>query len=330
MPTDASENSGGAIIRRAFEAADAYFLSDATRAWSANELAYTRIGVIGCIAFGLSSIASTPWQRLHWPTYIQLWMLAASLLCLALPFLLRRRDAIRNLGHFVCAQVTAYALVVVVLSGGRGTGILPVLPMIPMLALLMRGGRAVIGWGLIAAGVGVLGAVLAGSNAAPVVEGFRDLRHVERYPVALICVFAMLGVTVLFEKLWNRSAAELAERARADLALREDRYRTLLEHGSEGILVVDEKAHIQFASPAAERLIGLEPGSAIGRTLGSLTDENGRQEAVSFWRRAIENPGERIRGELRGVARPRDHSAPPLAARSRSPTTSLIPPSRAS
>ncbi len=252
MPTDASENSGRAIARRAFEAADAYFLSNATRARTANELAYTRIGVIGCFAVGLSGIAFLPWQRFHWPTSILLAMLASSLLCLALPFLLRRRDAIRSLGHFVCAQVTAYAFVVVALSGGRATGILPVLPMIPMLALLMRGGRAVIGWGLVAAGVAVLGALLASSNANPIVAGFRDLRHVERYPIALICLFGMLGVTVLFEKLWNHSAIELAERARADLALREDRYRTLLEHASEGILVVNAKGRIQFASPAAE------------------------------------------------------------------------------
>ena len=69
MPTVASENSRRAIARRTFEAADAYFLSDATRARSANELAYTRIGVIGCFAVGLAGIAFIPWQRLHWPTY---------------------------------------------------------------------------------------------------------------------------------------------------------------------------------------------------------------------------------------------------------------------
>ena len=312
MPTVASENSWRAIARRTFEAADAYFLSDATRARSANELAYTRIGVIGCFAVGLAGIAFIPWQRFHWPTYILLALLASGLLCLALPFWLRQRDAIRSLGHFVCAQVTIYSLVVVVLSGGRATGVLPVLPMIPMLALLMRGGRAVIAWGLVTAGVIGLGAVLASSNTAPLVAGFRDLQQVERYPIALICLVAMLGVTVLFEKLWNRSALELAERARTDLSLREDRYRTLLEHASEGILVVDIEGRILFASPAAERLIALEPGCSVGLMLVSLTDAEGLAELVPIWRRAMQQPGEVVRAELRSTTRPRsDGSSSP-------------------
>jgi PAS domain S-box-containing protein len=237
---------------------------------------------------------------------------SSALLCLALPLLLRQRDAIRSLGHFVCAQVSSYALAVVLLSAGRATGILPVLPMIPMLALLMRGGRAVLGWGLVTIGIIAIGAALTHANLPPFVESLRELRHEERYPIALICLLGMMGVTYLFEKLWNRSAVELAERARADLALREDRYRTLLEHASEGILVLDAYGLIKFASPAVERLIGLDPGSAIGRRLSSLSDDEGRAETVPLWKRAMENPGERVRTELHSAARNRDDGRPLL------------------
>ncbi len=48
--------------RRAYEAADAFFLSDATRRRSANQLAYTRIGIIGCFAVGVSTIVFIPWR----------------------------------------------------------------------------------------------------------------------------------------------------------------------------------------------------------------------------------------------------------------------------
>lgn len=153
-------------------------------------------------------------------------MAASALLCLALPFFPRQRASIRRLGHFVCAQIAAHALAVVVLSAGRATGILPVLPMIPMLALLMRGGRAVLGWGLATIGVIGIGAAMSASDLPPLIASFRELRPTERYPIALICLLAMMGVALLFERLWNRSALEIAQKARADLALREDRHRT--------------------------------------------------------------------------------------------------------
>jgi len=311
MAPELNENPVQTRVRRLFEAADSFFLSDAVRATNANELAYTRIGVIGCIAVGLGGISFLPWQMFHWPPLIIAAMMASGLCCLALPFLLRQRDSIRNLGHFVCAQVSVYALAVVALSGGRATGILPVLPMIPMLALLMRGGRAVIGWGIVTTVVIGIGAVLAGANEPPLVGDFRELQHVERYPIALICLLGMMGVTLLFETLWNRSALELAARARADLALREDRYRTLLEHASEGILVVDAEGRIQFASPAVERLIGIDPGTANGRFIWSIADADERAETVPIWRRALENPGEMVRAELHSAGRPRSDGRAP-------------------
>ncbi|MBK7949039.1 MAG: PAS domain-containing protein [Deltaproteobacteria bacterium] len=115
----------------------------------------------------------------------------------------------------------------------------------------------------------------------------------------------MTGTGALFEWLWRRSAEELAEQARFALTLREDRYRTLLEHASEGILVLDENGRVQFASAAAERLIGFEPGRVVGRRLAPLTDAAGLRETGPLWRRALERPGERIRTELRSTVRPR-------------------------
>ncbi len=220
MQTGASVKNGRVNAGRALEAADAFFLSDETRGRTANELAYTRIGVIGCFAMGLATIAFIPWQRFNWPPSILFVMFGSGLFSIALPFLLRQREAIRVLGHFVCAYVSAYVLAVVALSGGRATGVFPVLPMIPMLALLMGGGRAVIGWSLGAAGILGLGAALESSHAAPLVASFAEFQQAERYPTTLICLLAMLGVTLLFEKLWHRSALELVERARRSRASR--------------------------------------------------------------------------------------------------------------
>jgi signal transduction histidine kinase len=63
---------------------------------------------------------------------------------------------------------------------------------------------------------------------------------------------------------------------------------------------------VQFASAAAERLIGFEPGRLVGRRLAPLTDPAGIRETGPIWQRALAHPGERIRAELRSTVRPRD------------------------
>lgn len=287
-----------ATLPRFLEAADRFFLPDVFRERSANELAYARLGVIGCLVLGLSAIAFIPWQYAHWPILVLAYMWGAGLTCVALPFLLRRREAIRHLGHVVCAQITFYAVVAVVFSSGRAIGILTVLPLIPMLALLMRGGRAVLGWGSATLAILAMGALMTGLDVPPLVSEFRELRRFEFYPIALICVLMVLGVSLLFESLWNRSAHEIAERAQEVLAAREHRYRTLLEHASDGILVLDAGARIRFASPAAERWIGLPPGGYVGRRIRAFAEAAAVAEVVPHWQRALAHPREQIRVEL--------------------------------
>jgi len=238
-----------------FEAADAYFLSDVQRRRSANELAYTRIGILGSLAVGASTLAYLPVQRPHWPGWVLGLIGLSGALCVALPFALRRRDAIRGLGHFVCANLTVYMLAIVLASGGRATGVLPVLPMIPMFALLMRGGRAVVGWGLASAVVLGAGALLAARGAPPLVPDFRDFDTAERYPIALVCLAAMFIATLLFEHLWARSAQEVADQARAELDRAHANYQDLVEHSFQGMAVVSG-LRLVYANEAMARLFG--------------------------------------------------------------------------
>ncbi len=184
-------------------------------------------------------------------------MFAAGCASLALPFLLRQRDAIHGLGHYVCAHVAFYALAILGASGGRATGILPALPMIPMFALLMRGGRAVIGWSAVATGILALGGFLARTNAPPLVAGFRELSHSERYPITLICIVTMLGVTLLFERLWSQSARELAARAQVDLARAKANYQNLVERSLQGIAVVC-RGRFVYANQALADLLAVD------------------------------------------------------------------------
>src|SRR5262249_33831837 len=57
------------------------------------------------------------------------------------------------------------------------------------------------------------------------------------------------------------------ERQRAELERRahEERFRLLIENASDMILALNEQGLIRFASPAAKRCLGCEPGELIGR-----------------------------------------------------------------
>lgn len=71
-----------------------------------------------------------------------------------------------------------------------------------------------------------------------------------------------------------------AEDANAQLQRREHHFRALVENAFDVVLVTDENAIIQYASPAAEK-IGLSPDALIGmNSLNFLTDEQKREIAA--------------------------------------------------
>lgn len=86
-------------------------------------------------------------------------------------------------------------------------------------------------------------------------------------------------------------ARDLGELRAADDQLRrsETRFAALVEHASEVIAVVGTDGLVQYASPAAERILGVEPGELEGTTLLDLA-----------------HPDDRPPGGLADLARPDD------------------------
>ncbi|MHB1310682.1 MAG: PAS domain S-box protein [Gemmatimonadaceae bacterium] len=68
------------------------------------------------------------------------------------------------------------------------------------------------------------------------------------------------------------TALEITERKRAELARdqSERRFRALIEHASDLIVVIDTAGRITFASPSLERLGGFQPDEVIGRELAEF------------------------------------------------------------
>jgi len=67
-----------------------------------------------------------------------------------------------------------------------------------------------------------------------------------------------LGIATLAVLLVARQGVELRERDRLHRALKaeEERYRALLQHAFDAVLLVDALGHVRYASPATERVIG--------------------------------------------------------------------------
>ncbi|MFN3935601.1 MAG: PAS domain-containing protein, partial [Parvibaculum sp.] len=79
----------------------------------------------------------------------------------------------------------------------------------------------------------------------------------------------------------SEEARRQAEEANDQLKRREHHFRALVENAFDVVLVTDEKAIIQYASPAAAKL-GLEPGALIGmNSLEFLTDRQ-RNEVLGL------------------------------------------------
>jgi len=71
------------------------------------------------------------------------------------------------------------------------------------------------------------------------------------------------------------SGEDITEQKRVIAALREseEKFRILVQHQGEGITAVDEDEIFIFANPAAERIMGVEPGGLIGRSLAEFVDQ---------------------------------------------------------
>jgi len=281
-----------------FERADAYFISEEMRTDSASEIANTRMGLLLALTASLGTIAFLPIEFAIWPFPIAAGTAAVALIIFALPFALRQRRAMQHLGQFVLAVIAIGSTFSLWNSGGQAIGLLPVLPILPVLGLLVSGAAGARRWTAISLAVAGIGAYLVASGASPS-AGYQGSGPLDRYPIAAICIVGIGIIAQVFETFWNRTAIEVADRAQAELVAREERSRRLLEHASEGVMIVDAFAVVKFASPAADRLVDVPTGGMVGHRLREFSVHEDFVATFPIWQSVLENPGEVARLQLR-------------------------------
>ncbi len=155
-------------------------------------------------------------------------------------------------------------------------------------------------------GLDALKTVLAAPGQAPVIvlTGLEDARSAAGAIRAGAADYLVKGRADAF---WlGRTIHHCLERRRAEAArhARTERYRTIVESASEGILTLDADGRATFANARLGELLGLDPGEIVGiEAAGSFAEEDGEllREAL---RRSTSDRHVEEELELRGAAGP--------------------------
>ena len=84
--------------------------------------------------------------------------------------------------------------------------------------------------------------------------------------------------------------SQVAERT-LELVTREQWFRSLIQHSSDVVTVIDPSGIVRYQSPAAERLFGHEPGTTEGVMLSALIRATDVPRLVAAVQRAVKMPG---------------------------------------
>ncbi|MGI8774902.1 MAG: putative bifunctional diguanylate cyclase/phosphodiesterase [Actinomycetota bacterium] len=96
-----------------------------------------------------------------------------------------------------------------------------------------------------------------------------------------------------------QAAAKEASRLAQDVRGREEKFRSLIANATDGVLVVDERTVISYASPAMEKMIGIPIEELIGRAALPMVVEVDVPQVTAALQEVLAEPGKRMDIEFR-------------------------------
>ncbi len=150
-------------------------------------------------------------------------------------------------------------------------------------------------------------------TAAPLTKTVAEAGWLSSIPIPILGFLASFGLSTLVHQLMRRAeqyrrardkaVAEVAEREKAEAALRESeaRYRNVFQSATDGLLVVDDDDRIVEANAAACQMHGWEPGELDGKSLLDLIAPSYRHLFATFKQRG--NAAGVFRADSRHVRR---------------------------
>jgi PAS domain S-box-containing protein len=95
--------------------------------------------------------------------------------------------------------------------------------------------------------------------------------------------------------------AQERQRHLAESALRasEERFRALVEHSSDALLLLDEEGRLTYAAASSRRHLGRAPDELVGQSLFDLLHPDDREFGGTLLTEALQRPGEGVTAEIR-------------------------------
>ncbi|HPG24194.1 MAG TPA: PAS domain S-box protein [Myxococcota bacterium] len=204
-----------------------------------------------------------------------------------------------GVGHALCTALLVLAFASSWPVASRGDHAVWLLPLLPLIAFATgRGTSATLWSGLALVGLALQAALRLTAAGREALGGELD-PSIARHALALALTSLVLIVGLAREGQRSRRSRARRDRMRERLARREAQYRRLLEHATEGTLMVAASGRIRYASPAAELLVGLETGAAKDRRLDEFAWPEDLDRVRYEWRRMLAGPGSVVRFEAR-------------------------------
>ena len=100
-----------------------------------------------------------------------------------------------------------------------------------------------------------------------------------------VIIFVLTSLVLVRQGVLSRDDARLRERRAAGIV--EARYASLIKHASDVIIITTDDGHLQFASPAAERVFGMHPDALDGDSLFDLLVGGDRERLADFLSRSL-------------------------------------------
>jgi PAS domain S-box-containing protein len=99
------------------------------------------------------------------------------------------------------------------------------------------------------------------------------------------------------ERAERRKAEEARQRAERAIQANERRFRALIEHTYDVVLLISAEGTILYASPSVQGSLGYAPGELIGRSGFDLVHPDHRQESIDRFAQSMRQTDAIVRGE---------------------------------
>jgi diguanylate cyclase (GGDEF)-like protein/PAS domain S-box-containing protein len=110
-------------------------------------------------------------------------------------------------------------------------------------------------------------------------------------PVSGLAVGALLITALVVTRQLLTVRENLRLLAETAARRNEARFRSLVQHSSDVILVIQTDGTIGFVSPSATRVFGYDPAAMLRQTVPELLHPDDRERAATFFREAARTPG---------------------------------------